>query len=115
MELTAETIYQVKYNHNWMLAKYVKRVEAHSYKYNDIYMDTLTTGPEKTRHVPLSHCWMKIRPAGYEQRFTLLDSGMEVRPASAESLAEVARLISELAQLEADRKAKTRELRELCD
>ena len=116
MELEAGKLYQVKNGKGWIIAEYVKRVEAHSYKYNNIYMDTLTTGPEMTRHVPLSHAWRKVRwTAGTGTIFTLPAKGMDTRPCTEEAMETINSLRVDIKRLEEEAQAKRHELREFCE
>lgn len=113
-------LYQVKHwEKGWIIAEYVAEVAAHSYKYNNLHMDTLTIGPEKTRHVPLSHRWKQVRSisdsAAYTSTFTVEDRKMEVREITQEAIETIARLRDEIATLEQQRTAKRKELREFCE
>ena len=110
-------LYQVKNAKGWIIAEYVKEVQAHSYNYHNIYLDTMTTSKEKTRHVPLSHTWKKVRAKDGEAfySFTLADRGMEVRPVTMEAITEIARLKREILEAEATLTAKKKELREFCE
>jgi hypothetical protein len=117
MELEAGKLYQVKYNKGWIIAEYVKQIEPHSYKYNNLNMLTFKTGPEKIKHVPLTHQWKRVRAAnGYGAVIiTTLDKGMEVRPVTEDALAQIARLKAEIAAADEAAKMRRQELKELCD
>jgi hypothetical protein len=117
-ELEAGKLYQVKAEKGWVIAEYMKPQPAHSYGYNDIYLDsTIHVGPKKIKHVPDTHLWKKVRalPASYPSTFSVLDKGMEIRPVTAEAIAEIDRLKQEIIRLEAARVATVKELREFCE
>ena len=112
MELIAGRIYQVQNGQKWVIAEYVKEIPAHSYKYFNLNMMTCTTSAEMTRKVPTCHQWKKI---GYGSHFTVNARGMQVRPASEESLNTIATLRADIERLDKEAQDKRKELRELCN
>jgi|SRR5215467_8344277 len=116
-QLEAGRLYQVLYpGKGWIIAEYMAEVAAHSYNYRNIYMDSLTTGPEKVRHVPLSHRWKKVRAEGYSgSLFTIEDRKLQTRPVTAEALQTIADLRAEIKRLDEEHRARVRELREFCE
>ena len=117
-ELEVGKLYQVKAEKGWVIAEYMKPLPAHSYEYNNIYLEPkISISPKKTRQVPASHLWKKVRalPASYPSTFTVVDKGMEIRPVTEDAIAEIDRLKQEIVRLEAARVATVKELREFCE
>jgi len=118
MVLEAGKLYQVKHwEKGWIIAEYVKEVEAHSYKYHNLSMTSFRiVGGEKTRHVPRSHSWRKISwTAGTGSFFTLTAKGMETRPVTEEAIETINTLRADIKHAEEELQAKRRELREFCE
>ena len=114
--LEAGKLYQVRHwERGWIIAEYVKEIAAHSYKYSNLNMLSMTASAEKTRHVPLSHQWKKVRGGEYNSTFTVDAKGMGVRPVTEETVAEIANLKAEIDRLGTEQRAKIKELRELCN
>jgi uncharacterized small protein (DUF1192 family) len=116
LQLEAGRLYQVKhFEKGWIIAEYVKEVPAHSYKYNNLNMSTLQTGPDRIKNVPLSHVWKRVRAKEFNITFTVEDRGMEVRPVTEEAIATIALLKSEIIRIDEERNTKRRELKEFCE
>jgi hypothetical protein len=114
-KLEAGKLYQVKHwEKGWIIAEYMCEVPAHSYKYNNIYMDTMTTGPEKVKHEPLSHRWRKIGYGSYSV-FTVEDKKMETRPVTQEAVDTIANLKAYIKRLEEELSGKRKELQVFCN
>jgi hypothetical protein len=110
--LQAGQLYQVNDGKNWVIAEYVKEIAAHSYRYNNLSLATCTVGPERVRHVPLSHQWRRVIPRTFT--FTVADRGMDIRPVTQEALDTITQLKAEIAHLDQLVDQKRKELRAFC-
>lgn len=116
LALEAGKLYQVKHwKEGWIIAEYIREIAPHSYKYHNLDLNTFKTSAEKTRYVPLSHQWKKIRPKDFHTTFTCEDRSMETRPVTEEAIATIAELKAEIERLDAAHRAKIKELREFCE
>jgi hypothetical protein len=105
-ELVKGTIYQVYFNHHWVIAEYVAHVNTHTVK-GIRGSDGATEWKE-----PASDCWKPMTGGFHFRTFT---RGLQVRPVTPETLADIIRIQSELERLKLERLAAMAELRSLCD
>lgn len=110
VEFEVGKLYQVYCNKKWIIAEYVKTVEAHSYKYHDMNMATFRIGSEKIRNVPTEHYWRAV--VGSSLRTTVAKD-TQTRPVTDETLGEIVRLKLAIKQVDLDRVALLNELRDL--
>jgi len=105
MELERGKLYQVYYCKNWIIAEYLSRLEAHT-------AHGLRHTGEREWHEPASHYWKHANTGG--GTFPIYEKGMQVREITEETLTEIQRLRSEIAEADKALRAKWRELRDLC-
>jgi hypothetical protein len=105
MQLERGKLYQVKHGNSWIIAEYVVRVEAHRAHGRNLKGQT-------EWHEPVAHLWKDVRGLSH---FHIRDKGMQTRPVTDETLAEIERLRGEIKQIGEDLRAKTKELRTLCE
>lgn len=110
MELEKGKLNQVRHRHweyGWIIAEYTSKTEAQTvtgYRWH-------RGKAEHSWHEPTMHNWKTVVGAHW---FRVEDKGLQVRPVTEPTLAEVARLRGEIAKLEEEQKSVRRELRELC-
>ncbi len=119
-QLIAGKMYQVRfsslgytYTGDWVLAEYMSMVEAHDYKYSNMYLGGKTgieIGPEKVKHQPTMYYF---KTAWNGSRFGITDL-KDVRETSQEAVAEVEQLRRLVKEAEAAVLEAKRNLKDFC-
>ena len=100
-------LYQVHDGGAWVIAEYVSKCEAHTVN------GFRSSDGARSWHEAATHWWKEVW-TNAASSFRVWDKGIQVRPVTEETLAEIERLRAEIKRLDDERRAKIKELRELC-